>query len=77
MNGKLHYYALLIEKSYKDLCDFHFLRQKENGIWFHKNGFRDSFSKKDYLGKIITDPVTSYFCPYTYDKCYALRLNKR
>lgn len=68
--------ALLIEKYYGNLLDFHFLRQKENGIWLHKNGFRGSFSKKDYLGKIITDPVTNYFSPYTYAKCYALRLNK-
>ena len=67
--------ALMIEKYDDCLYDYHFLRQKENGIWIHKNGFNTLPSKKDYLGKIITNPITGYLYPYTYKKCYALRIN--
>lgn len=68
--------ALLTEKYHGKLADFHFLRQKQNGIWFHKNGFNGTISKKDYSGRIITDPISSNLNSYTYDKCYALKLNR-
>lgn len=71
--------ALFVEKSKynsEKLMDFHFLRQNANGIWFHKNGFHGTPIKKDYLGRIITDPETCDLRNYEYKKCYALRLNE-
>lgn len=74
--------ALLVDLYGNDIfndlvADFHFLRQKTNGIWFHKNGFQGTPSKKDYLGNIITDPTKCCLDPYEYKKCYALRVNNR
>ena len=58
------------------IIDFHFLRQKIDSSWFHKNGFSGSISKFDRSGKIITDPRKCYLLNYQYKKCYALSLKK-
>lgn len=68
--------ALLTEKYHDKLMDFHFLRQNKSGLWSHKNGFNGIISKKDYLGRIIADPSVSELTPYTYEKCYALKINR-
>lgn len=59
------------------IIDFHFLRQKSDGIWYHKNGFPGKISNKDRSGKIIIDPTKCYLAGYKYQKCYALNLEKR
>lgn len=59
------------------IIDFHFLRQKSDGFWFHKNGFSGAVIKKDCAGKIITDPTKCCLARYKYNKCYALKLEKR
>lgn len=74
--------ALFVEIYGKDefddlVSDFHFLRSNGNGIWFHKNGFFESPTKKDYSNKIITNLDECDLCLYEYRKCYALRLNER
>lgn len=66
--------ALFIDKYHGSLIDFHFLRQKENGIWLHKNGYMGTISKKDYIEDIITVPSEAELFPYIYKKCYALKL---
>lgn len=68
--------ALLFEKYYGNLIDFHFLRENKNGNWFHKNGFNGIITKKDHLGRIITNPETAFLSPYTFDSCYALKIKK-
>lgn len=59
------------------IVDFHFLRQKSDGCWFHKNGFSGSISKLDRSGKVIVDPKKCYLLNYKYKKCYALSLKNR
>lgn len=68
--------ALLLEKYYGDFIDFHFLRENNDGIWFHKNGFNGVVTKKDYLGKIITNPESAFLNPYKFDSCYILKKKK-
>lgn len=68
--------ALFVDGYHGSLIDFHFLRQKENGIWLHKNGYQGTISKKDRSDEIIVSPSGAELFPYIYKKCYALRLEK-
>ena len=69
--------VLMVKKYCDGLDNFHFLRQDIDGIWSHKVGYQHRISRKDSLGCIISNPIESHFFFYTYDKCYALRLNKK
>lgn len=58
------------------VSDFHFLRQRENGIWYHKEGWFKRPTNKDSNSNIITDPSDCYLRGRQYKKCYSLKLNK-
>lgn len=68
--------ALFVNGYHESLIDFHFLRQQENEIWLHKNGYDGTILKKDRHGRNIIIPSEAKLSPYTYKKCYALRLEK-
>lgn len=68
--------ALFVDKYHGSLIDFHFLRQKENGIWLQKNGYQGTISKRDHSDEVIVSPSSAELFPYIYKKCYALRLEK-
>ena len=55
------------------LSDFHFLRQKEDGLWYHKPGYYKIPTNKDYNGQIITDPENCYLGNKEFRKCYCLK----
>ncbi len=61
----------------QDGSDFHFFRQAENGIWYHKYGKEDAPTCYDEAGKLITDPINAELNTnrYAYRTCY--RLSKR
>ena len=65
-----------VDGDFDKLVGFHFLRQKENGMWLHKQDFDGIISKKDYCGNNIASPSSAELFPYIYKKCYALRLEK-
>lgn len=70
--------ALFIDSYYGEkIIDFHFLRQKSNANWFHKNGFKGVPRERDYLGKIITDPINCRLDPYKYKKCLCFNIRKK
>ena len=58
------------------LEDFHFLRQHNDGIWYHKNGFYGDVSNYDDHGKIITNPKKCFLKYREYNKCLSLTLPK-
>lgn len=68
--------ALFVDRDFDKLVDFHFLRQKENGIWLQKNGYQGTISKRDHSDEVIVSPSSAELFPYIYKKCYALRLEK-
>ena len=57
--------------------DFHFLRQTENGIWMHKQGYYDSPTNMDSKKKVIESPsicnIDSDNVKYKYIKTLCLR----
>lgn len=68
--------ALFVDRDFDKLVGFHFLRQKENGIWLQKNGYQGTISKRDHSDEVIVSPSSAELFPYIYKKCYALRLEK-
>lgn len=66
--------ALFVDRDFDKLVGFHFLRQKENGIWLQKNGYQGTISKRDHSDEVIVSPSSAELFPYIYKKCYALRL---
>ncbi len=65
--------ALLINESHGICDEFHFLRQYEDGIWYHKPGWIFPVTNLDDAGKIITDPSKSHFDYSSYRGCYVLK----
>ena len=69
--------ALLVNEN-KGICDeFHFLRQHESGIWYHKPGWIFPVTNLDDAGKIITDPSKSHFDYSSYKGCYVLKKKRK
>jgi len=58
------------------LSDFHFLRQREDGMWYHKPGYYKIPTNKDYNGQIITNPESCYLGNKEFRKCYSLKLKR-
>lgn len=58
------------------LSDFHFLRQLDDGMWYHKPGYNKFPTNRDYKNKIITNPEECYLGKKEFRKCYALKLQK-
>ncbi len=58
------------------LSDFHFLRQNDDKIWYHKPGYLKPPTNKDYNGQIILHPEDCYLGSKQYRKCYSLKVIK-
>lgn len=67
--------ALFISKTYGGLDDFHFLRQHNDDIWYHKSGIWNVTSYDDY-NRLITNPKDCFLEHRTYNKCFSLKLKK-
>lgn len=66
-----------------DNFDFHFFREKEDGIWYHKCGICYLPSKLDSCGNITLDPIEYMKINYSkfhqgmeYQKTYRLRKSR-
>ena len=57
------------------LSDYHFLRQMEDGYWYHKPGYLNKPTNKDSLGNLITSPNDCFIYGKEYKKTYSLRRN--
>lgn len=71
--------ALFITKSYYSadgLEDFHFLRQHNDGFWYHKDGYHGAVSRLDSYNRAIENPEECFLIGRTYKKCLSLRINK-
>lgn len=58
------------------LYGFHFLRQHENGIWYHKPGWYRFPTNRDSNFSLIKDPKECFLKGKEYKKCYSLKLKK-
>lgn len=56
------------------LSDFHFLREGEDGTWYHKLGWLRGVRNKDFHGDIITDPRKCVIKNSEYRMSLALKL---
>jgi hypothetical protein len=56
------------------LEDYHFLRQLQNGNWYHKAGWYNYPTNKDNYGNIITNPTDFNLSTRTYRKVLCLKL---
>lgn len=67
--------AVLLEQT-KDtrFRNYHFLRQREDGLWYHKKGYGGGITKLDEYGTIITTPEQARFKQIKYDSCFHLKL---
>lgn len=54
--------------------NFHFIRQFEDGRWFHKLGYSRKITNLDDNGDTITNPEKARFKDLSYDSCFRLRL---
>ena len=69
--------ALFTVGQHSCLSDYHFLRfNKEDNIWYHKNGYRGNVFNCDFVGDVITNPQECCFINRIYDKSFALKLKK-
>lgn len=66
------YYAYMLLGDY--YCDFHFLRERKNGIWYHKKGYFHRPNNLDSNKNIITDPRECYIKNYDYQLTYKLSI---
>lgn len=58
----------------KKCTDFHFMRQRQDGLWYHKSGFYLRPDNLDSKKQIIKSPKECYIKKYEYQKCFALKL---
>lgn len=58
-------------------CGYHFFREIENGIWWHKYDFGYAPTCLDDEKKIITDPTNCHinYRGLEFQKCYVLKRN--
>lgn len=68
------YYSYILLDEY--FYDFHFLREREDGTWYHKRGYKHSPNNMDSNKNLILDPRTCYLKNYDYQLTYKLRKNK-
>lgn len=54
--------------------NFHFIRQFEDGIWYHKRGYGSRITNLDDYDDTITNPERARFKDLSYDSCFRLRL---
>lgn len=66
--------ALFVDGYRGVLEDFHFLRQNEDGVWYHKDGYLGEVTNRDDNGNIILNPEKYFFTYRDYYACYSLRL---
>ena len=70
--------AIFISQNYSlhDLEDFHLIRYRNDGLWYHKNGMIGAINNLDYYDQFITDPTTCDLHGYMYTDCLRLKLKK-
>ena len=70
--------AIFIPKIYSlyQLEDYHFIRQRNDGLWYYKNGITGPISNLDTYDQFITDPTTCFFKEYMYTDSLCLKLKK-
>ena len=67
--------ALMVAKYQEDkYFDFHFLRQRKDGFWYHKIGYSGLITRHDSKGIIIDNPQDCCIYNETYDRCLSLSL---
>lgn len=66
------FYAFVCYDEY--LYDYHFMRQDENGLWYHKNGYRNKPTNLDSNKNAIYDPRKCNYRNYEYQLTYKLKL---
>lgn len=54
--------------------NFHFIRQREDGLWYHKKGYGGEITKFDDYDFLIKNPEEALFKHLKYDSCFQLRL---
>lgn len=65
-----------IIKNDEILEDYHFFRQTDSGIWYHKEGWNKAPCCIDDKEMIITDLTKCYLENGEYKKCYTLKLKR-
>ncbi len=68
--------ALFLLYYHRQVEDFHFLRERRDGLWYHKSGWTSSIKAVDDYGQKITNPEYCRLRSRTYDKTLALKLKK-
>lgn len=71
--------ALFVTRAYSYggtdfLTDFHFLRQHNDGFWYHQDGYHGIISRCDSYNRDIKNPEKCSLMNRTYKKCLSLRL---
>ena len=68
--------ALFVDRDFDKLVGFHFLRQKENGMWLHKQDF-DGIINDDSKMHLVNNGVDfEHFNSKSINKEFAGKLNK-
>lgn len=64
--------------TYNDVVfsDFHFMRQADNGFWYHKKGYSGSIVRRDDNFRLIKDSSSCYMNRYLYKESYILSKKK-
>lgn len=70
------YYADIMEYYFLEeyYQDFHFMRERKDGTWYHKKGFNYRPKNIDSNKQIITDPRICHLKDYNYRLTYKLKL---
>lgn len=69
-------YMIAYEEYIEYLSDFHFLREGDDGTWYHKRGWFKGVNNKDSRGNIITDPTKCVIRGMDYKLTLALKKGK-
>lgn len=69
-------FSWIISLYENDNKEFHFARKTDNGIWYHKEGYRNKPISFDYDKNRILDPRHCNLGDYKYKKSYKLSLNR-
>lgn len=81
INGEWKIAVMVTRENKPEHTDFHFLRQTEKGIWYHKDGFKGKPTDIDSYHRRIVDPSKAIIDDsgfytkhiYEYVKTYCLR----
>ncbi|MDE5539295.1 MAG: hypothetical protein K2J20_02270 [Bacilli bacterium] len=68
--------ALFLTGTHKEIIDFHFLREHQDGIWYHKAGKQGLVTNLDDYHQIIYNPQNCILLQRSYDRCFTLTLKR-